>query len=223
MTTIHAFNSLSEKVQLLGSQLRTHLWISPFNLGLLGLPALLMATLALATDSTPEHTTSSSVLPTAAKATPTGSGFSRYEGEVIAFSYPSEWTVDSTTTETQKIILDVPQAIKSSTITVQALSVPAEQLGQNLIDTIENNTSFDRYFLRKSSDYFVKGVRVINFRYAAVTHDEVSIRGVKMAFLNADGKPIVITLTTRYPHSLGNDSQVIKLMPDCINLINSMI
>lgn len=216
MTINVLYNSVLDKARYYGSQLRTHFRISPLNLGLLVLPVLLTATMASSNDI-PEST----IEPVPA-IQPEGSNNHQFEGEFIGFSYPSEWRVDSTRTSPGKVVLEIPEAVKPSTVTIHALPEPLDNPMEHLVESVENDPEYDHYFLRKKRDHFIKHEPVINLHYSVITEDGVSIRGLKMAFTGADERPYILDLRTQFPNSLGNDLQIKKIAPYCFDLIHTM-
>lgn len=216
MTINVLYNSSLEKARYYGSQLRTHLKISPLNLGLLVLPGLLTVTMASSVYM-PE-----SAIEPVPNIQPESADAHQFEGEVISFSYPSEWRVDSTRTSPRKVVLEIPQAVKPSTITIHALSEPLGSPMEHLVESVENNPEYDHYFLRKKRDHFIQHEPVVNLHYTAITEDGISIRGLKMAFIGADEKPYILDLRTQFPNSLGNDLQVKKMTPYSLDLIKTM-
>ena len=216
MTINVLYNSALEKARYYGSQLRTHFRISPLNLGLLVLPVLLTVTMA-SSSNIPEST----VEPVPA-IQPEGSDNYQFKGDVISFSYPSEWRVDSTRTSPGKVVLDIPEAVKQSTITIHALSEPLDDPMEHLVESVENNPEYDQYFLRKKRNHFIQNEPVVNLHYSVITEDGVSIRGLRMAFTGADERPYILDLRTHFPNSLGNDLQIKKIAPYCFDLVNTM-
>jgi hypothetical protein len=152
-----------------------------------------------------------------------------FDSDRLSFAYPPSWSLDtlaaSASGSSWKLI--AKDTIVPSSIDIEVSPYPDGErpldLAEYLVRRVETGDSLDRFFLRNPSHFTLSGTQVVQIPYSVVTVNEVSIRGLKMAFFIEDRELVTVSLSTRYPNSLGNNVQVDQLRPLCYDLILSML
>lgn len=248
--------SVSRFIQRQASNMQAYLRIRPLLLSLLVLPLVLMGTMGIAKVVNKEAllTASAMHLNTAAAGDaleagmPDGNTLAReanrfgedgklYEGEMLKFDYPANWSLDSTymrRSDTRyRLTQDRGNAVISISLVSSAIQ-PAEGMSQNaylleyLVDGFRGNDAYERYFLRQLTPVHIGGTMVSHVQYAAVNSALLSDkgltseRGVVAGLLLPGDQIVTINLQTSHDNSYGNYLQVDALKPIIYDIIDSM-
>ena len=227
------------QTQLQSARLQTHLKLRPFLLTIVGLPLLLLSTLAFTGQKTFVYP--AKIL--SVNTPPAGMSYeaverpaeqlNHYRSENINFSFPLSWNLDTTEVSKTRQIYTLRADASRPFITISVLPSfdrhKYASLSDYLVETFESDNNIERYFLRESPTVNVEGVAVNAIQYATVLDDKLSrdglksARGIKSAFATPAQGLVVIDLSASYSHSYGNYLEVEAMRGLYDGIIASMI
>ncbi|MEZ4699321.1 MAG: hypothetical protein R2834_03240 [Rhodothermales bacterium] len=144
---------------------------------------------------------------------------SHYADDLLEFSYPAAWSVDSTYTDggTHRYILRIDEVSPPTTVTISvrgltggAMSYPASRF---IIDAFDRDETLAHYYLRPPKAPLI-GASLEQLLFSGTTPEETAVRGLKTVFKTRHDQLVTVTLRTTFRDTYSNNMQTEILRDD---------